>query len=82
MFDPRRIRLSDIDGSGPIDIIYLTLAGGSPLADTFDAPAHLAGIAENAALGVNWNIVTIGGGSPNEVLEALARYGETVIDAS
>jgi hypothetical protein len=52
------------------------------LADTFDAPAHLAGIAENAALGVNWNIVTIGGGSPNEVLEALARYGEMVIDAS
>ena len=71
-----------IGRTDPIDIIYLTLAGGSPLADTFDAPAHLAGIAENAALGVNWNIVTIGGGSPNEVLEALARYGETVIDAS
>lgn len=66
----------------PIDIIYLTLAGGSPLSEAFDASAHLAGIAENAALGVNWNIVTIGGGSPAEVVEALDRYGETVINAS
>ncbi len=42
MYDPRRIRLSDIDGSGPIDIIYLGRNGaqiyfnrsGNSLSDT------------------------------------------------
>jgi RHS repeat-associated protein len=29
LFDPNRIRLSDVDGSGPIDIIYLSRKGAS-----------------------------------------------------
>ena len=65
-----------------LDIVYLTLAGGSPLGDDFDAAAHLGGIAANEAAGINWNIVNIGGGSPSQTLEALERYGETVIKSS
>lgn len=50
MFDPRRIRLSDIDGSGPIDIIYLGRSGaqiyfnrsGNSLSDAFTVNLPIA----------------------------------------
>ncbi len=63
----------------PVDIAYLTLAGGSALGTTFDAEAHREGLARNEAVGVNWNILTIGGGDPSQLLDAVARYGDEVI---
>ena len=71
-----------IGRTAPLDIAYLTLAGGSALGADFDADAHREGIAENEAAGVNWNILTIGGGEPSRLFDAVTAYGETVIRAS
>ena len=50
LFDPQRIRLADIDGSGPIDVIYLGRDGarlyfnrsGNALSDALTVPLPLA----------------------------------------
>lgn len=72
-----------VEGAGrdraAIDVSFSTAAGGSPGEDGFDADAHRAGLDELAALGVTWNGVTVPGDSLEHALEALARYGETVI---
>ena len=57
-----------IGRTDPIDIAYMVLAGGSPLGDAFDTAAHLDGLHANASVGVNWNILTIGGGSARAAL--------------
>ena len=62
-----------------VDISFSTGAGGHPWSDDFDADAHLAGIAELAALGVTWLQVALPGDSLTHVLEAIQRYGEQVI---
>jgi probable F420-dependent oxidoreductase len=68
-----------IGRTDPVDIAYMVLAGGSPLGDSFDAAAHVAGLEENASVGVTWNILTIGDGEPRQILDALGRYGSEVI---
>ena len=51
--------------------------------DRFDTAAHLDGLAANAAVGVNWNILTIAGGeSTAQMFEAVDRYGERIIRVS
>ena len=78
-----RAECEHIGRTDPIDIAYMVLAGGSPLADSFDTAAHLDGLAANAAVGVNWNILTIAGGeSTAQMFEAVDRYGEQVIRVS
>jgi probable F420-dependent oxidoreductase len=72
-----------IGRTDPIDIAYMVLAGGSPLGDSFEVDAHLDGLAQNAAVGVTWNILTIGGGgSSAQLFEAVDRYGERIIRVS
>lgn len=71
-----------IGRTDPVDIAYLTLAGGSATAADFNAEQHRAGLGENASAGVNWNIVNIGGDDTQQTLDAIARYGETVIRGS
>jgi probable F420-dependent oxidoreductase len=62
-----------------IDIVYMALAGGSPTSESFDADAHRAQLAEQADLGVTWNITSISGGDPSDVLDAIERYARLVI---
>ncbi len=77
--DELRVECERIGRTEPIDIAYMVLAGGSPLVDSFDAAAHRAGLEQNASVGVTWNILSIGGGEPPQVLDAIGRYGESVI---
>ena len=65
-----------------VDISFSTGAGGHPWNEDFDADAHLAGIAELAALGVTWLQVGLPGDSLTHVLEVIQRYGEQVIAVS
>ena len=62
-----------------IDISFSNAAGGAPWADDFDADAHLAGLDDLAAIGVTWVQVGLPGSSPDAALDAVARYGDTVI---
>ncbi len=64
-----------------IDVAFQTGEGGSPGADEFDADAHLAGLADLAALGVTWNGVGVPNDSLAHALETLERYGEEIIGA-
>jgi hypothetical protein len=64
-----------------IDVAFRTVDGGNPGADDFDADAHLAGLADLAALGVTWNGIGVPNDSLAHALETLERYGEHVIRA-
>jgi probable F420-dependent oxidoreductase len=78
--DDLRARL---DGAGRdpagVDIAFSNPAGGDPASPGFDADAHLAGLADLAALGVTWVQVGLPGDSLAHVVETLERYGEDVI---
>jgi probable F420-dependent oxidoreductase len=78
--DDLRTRL-EAAGRDPssVDVTFTCAAGGSPAADDFDVDAHLAGLAELAALGVTWVQVGVPGDSVGRAVEVLARYGEDVI---
>ena len=65
-----------------IDVAFGTPAGGAAGDDGFDPDAHRAGLDELAALGVTWASVSVPGDSLAHGLEALERYGETVITPS
>ena len=62
-----------------IDVSFTTMAGGDPAGDAFDADAQLEALDGLADLGVTWCAVHIPGDSLARALEALARYGESVI---
>ena len=74
-------RRLDAAGRDPasIDIAFANFAGGDPATDRFDADAHLTGLARLAALGITWIHVGLPGDSVDRAIEALQRYGETVI---
>ncbi len=74
-------RQVDAAGRDPfeIDVSFTTLAGGSPAGDNFNAVAHLEALDELAGLGVTWCTVRIPGDSLTHAVEALHRYGESVI---
>ena len=55
-----------------------TPAGGR-LDERFNADAHRAGLDELAKLGVTWAGISVPAGSLSQSLEALERYGSTVI---
>ena len=62
-----------------IDIAFGTGAGGSPGSDSFNPEAQLAGDEELASLGVTWSGAGVPGDSLAHALEALVRFGESVI---
>ena len=62
-----------------IDVAFGTGAGGSPGDDSFDPEAHLAAAEELTALGVTWSGAGVPGDSLAHALEALERFGESVI---
>ena len=66
---------------GTIDVAFACKAGGNPAKGTFDAEAHLEGIARLAELGVTWIQVGVPGDSPDAAVETIERYGELVISA-
>lgn len=76
-----RRRLEDA-GRDPlsIDITFTNNAGGSPGSDDFNADAFLTGVAELEAVGVTWVQVFVPGESLAHALEAIDRFGSTVID--
>ncbi len=66
---------------GDIDVAFSTPIGGR-LDEGFQVDAHLAALEELAALGVTWVGVGVPGSSLAESLEALERYGSSVIGPS
>ena len=81
--DDLRARLA-IAGREPssIDIVFNNFEGGNPGADDFNADAYLAGVEKLAALRVTWLHVTLPGDSLAHALEAVERFGTTVIAAA
>ena len=64
-----------------IDVSFTTFAGGSAADAEFNPAAHLEALNELADLGVTWCAARIPGDSLNRAVEALQRYGESVIGA-
>ncbi|MCY4424657.1 MAG: LLM class F420-dependent oxidoreductase [Acidimicrobiaceae bacterium] len=64
-----------------IDVSFTTLSGGSPGDADFDPDSHLEALQELADLGVTWCMTGIPADSLAHALEALHRYGESVIAA-
>jgi probable F420-dependent oxidoreductase len=62
-----------------IDIAFGTSAGGSLGSDSFNPEAQLAADAELAELGVTWSGAGVPGDSLEHAVEALQRFGESVI---
>jgi hypothetical protein len=55
--------------------------GGSLADDDFNADAYLEGIEKLAALGVTWVQAHVPGDSVAQAVEAMERFGKTVIAA-
>ena len=74
-------RQMDAAGRDPaeIDVSFMALAGGNPADDDFNPEAHLEALADLAGLGVTWCAAPVPGGSLPHAVEALHRYGESVI---
>ena len=62
-----------------IDVSFTTLSGGSPGDDDYDHEAHLEALDDLAGLGVTWCMVRMPSDSVSRAVEALHRYGESVI---
>lgn len=65
-----------------LDITFSNASGGSPADDEFNADAYLSGLEKLAPLGVTWTQVHLPGDSLAHASEAIARFGELVIDAN
>ncbi len=63
-----------------IDVSFTTLSGGAPADDGFDPEAHLEALDDLASLGVTWCMVPMPSDSLPQAVEALHRYGESVIN--
>jgi probable F420-dependent oxidoreductase len=74
-------RFTDDAGRDPkeIDVSFGSGAGGNPGDETFNADAQREAEAELAALGVTWSGIGVPGDSLEHAIEALERFGETVI---
>jgi probable F420-dependent oxidoreductase len=62
-----------------IDVSFGSSAGGSSGNASFNADAQLEGVAELAELGVTWSGIGVPGDSVDHAIEALQRFGESVI---
>jgi probable F420-dependent oxidoreductase len=65
-----------------IDVTFTNLGRGSPADDGFNADAYLAGLDKLATIGVTWVQVSMPGDSLAHTVEAIDRFGKTVIDAA
>jgi probable F420-dependent oxidoreductase len=74
----RRIDAAGRDWSG-IDVTWTNAEGGSPAKDDFNADAYLGGTENLAALGVTWLQVGVPGDSLAHAVEAIERFGSSVI---
>ena len=74
-------RQAEAAGRDPsqIDVSFMTVAGGNPADDDFNPDARLEALDELADLGVTWCAASIPGDSLARSVEALQRYGESVI---
>lgn len=63
-----------------IDICFSNLAGGRLGYDDFDAGAYLDGLGRLADVGVSWVQVALPGDSLGRAIEAIAQFGEAVIN--
>lgn len=78
--DDLRVRVESAGRDpGSLDVMFSNPAGGNPASDSFDAAAHLDGLAALAKLGVTWVQVGLPGDSPAHAAEVAHRYGEQVI---
>ena len=77
----RRFDAAGRDWSG-LDVTFVNPDGGNPGSDKFNADAYLTGLERLAAVGVTWVQVGLPGDSLAHVLEAIERFGESVISAS
>lgn len=64
-----------------IDVTFTNSSGGSPGDDDFNPDAFLDGMEKLAALGVTWLQVQIPGDSLTHTLEAIERFGASVISS-
>jgi probable F420-dependent oxidoreductase len=62
-----------------IDVSFSSYAGGNPGRESFNGDAHLEEMAELAGLGVTWSGIGVPGDSLAHAIEALQRFGESVI---
>jgi probable F420-dependent oxidoreductase len=68
--------------SAAVDITFTNLGGGSPADDDFNADAYLSGMEKLAALGVTWLQVGVPGDSLAHAIEAIERFGSSVIKST
>lgn len=76
----RRVEAAGRDPA-EIDVSFAATAGGSPGDDDFNADACRRALEELGAMGVTWCGVNVPGGSLAQAVEAVQRYGESVIAA-
>jgi probable F420-dependent oxidoreductase len=62
-----------------IDVSFKSLSGGNVGEDDFDAGSYLDGLQRLKDIGVTWTQVIVGGDSVDHIVEAIAKFGETVI---
>ena len=62
-----------------LDVSFTTSAGGDPGSEAFNPEAHLEALDDLADLGVTWCAAPIPGDSLTHALDALHRYGESII---
>jgi hypothetical protein len=62
-----------------IDVSFGSNAGGNPGSEGFNPHAQLEAVTELAELGVTWSGIGVPADSVDHALEALQRFGETVI---
>ena len=77
----RRLEAAGRDPSA-VDVTFANVGGGNPGSETFSADAYLTALDTLAGIGVTWVQVSLPGDSLSHVLEAIARFGSLVIDAS
>lgn len=65
-----------------LDITFSSPDGGNPGDDDFNADAYLSGVEKLAAVGVTWLQVQIPGDSLSHAIEAIKRFGKSVISAA
>jgi Luciferase-like monooxygenase len=69
------------DWSG-IDITFTNIGGGSPGDDDFNGDAYLSALEKLAAVGVTWVQASVPGDSLAHAVEAIERFGSSVIAAA
>jgi probable F420-dependent oxidoreductase len=81
MLDELRALAREIGRTSPIDVMFTSYEGGSPLASGWDPQKRVDDIRAQESLGVTWHQTNPVGGSPEAILDWTRCYGEDVIRA-